>query len=56
MIVDHRTYELQSGRLREFLASYEKEGLLVHLEHLGGWWSWFASKAGNVNATCGQRS
>ena len=24
MIVDHRTYELQPGRLRDFLALYEK--------------------------------
>ena len=26
MIVDHRTYELQPGRLRDFLALYEKKG------------------------------
>ena len=25
MIVDHRTYGLQPGRLRDFLALYEKE-------------------------------
>ncbi len=35
MIVDHRTYELQPGRLREFLALYEKEGLPVQKKHLG---------------------
>ncbi len=29
MIVDHRTYELQPGRLREFLALYEKDKILV---------------------------
>ena len=35
MIIDHRTYELQPGRLRDFLALYEKEGLPVQLKHLG---------------------
>ena len=35
MIVDHRTYELQPGRLRDFLALYEKEGLPVQMKHLG---------------------
>jgi len=32
MIFDHRTYELQPGRLREFLALYEHEGLPVRGE------------------------
>ena len=36
MIVDHRTYELQPGRLRDFLALYEKEGLPVQLKHHRG--------------------
>jgi len=35
MIVDHRIYELQPGRLREFFALYEKQGLPVHMKHLG---------------------
>ncbi|MGE0574155.1 MAG: hypothetical protein AB7F22_02860 [Reyranella sp.] len=35
MIVDHRTYELQPGRLREFLTLYEKQRLPVHTKHLG---------------------
>ena len=26
MIIDHRTYELQPGRLRDFLALYERRG------------------------------
>ncbi len=34
MIVDHRTYELQPGRLRDFLALYEKEGLPVQTKFL----------------------
>ena len=35
MIVDHRTYELLPGRLRDFLAVYEKEGFPVQTRHLG---------------------
>jgi hypothetical protein len=42
MIIDHRTYELQPGRLRDFLALYEKE----HLGHLIGY---FSTEVGNVN-------
>jgi len=35
VIIDHRTYELQAGRLRDFPALYEKEGLPVRAKHLG---------------------
>jgi hypothetical protein len=35
MIIDHRTYELQPGRVRDFLALYEREGLPVQTKHLG---------------------
>ena len=46
MIIDHRTYELQPGRVRDFLAVYEKEGLLVQMKHLVGY---FTTEVGNVN-------
>src|SRR5436190_11934657 len=49
MIVDHRTYELQPGRLREFLALYEKEGLPVQQKHLGNLVGYFTTEVGNVN-------
>jgi hypothetical protein len=49
MIVDHRTYELQPGRLREFLALYEKEGLPVQKKHLGNLVGFFTTEVGNVN-------
>jgi hypothetical protein len=49
MIVDHRTYELQPGRLREFLALYEKEGLPVQMKHLGNLVGYFTTEVGNVN-------
>jgi hypothetical protein len=49
MIVDHRTYELQPGRLRDFLALYEKEGLPVQKKHLGNLIGFFSTEVGNVN-------
>ena len=49
MIVDHRTYELQPGRLREFLALYEKEGLPAQMKHLGNLVGYFTTEVGNVN-------
>ena len=49
MIVDHRTYELQPGRLRDFLALYEKEGLPVQAKHLGHLVGFFTTEIGNVN-------
>src|SRR5262245_60546362 len=49
MIVDHRTYELQPGRLRDFLALYEKEGLPVQMKHLGRLVGYFTTEVGNVN-------
>jgi hypothetical protein len=49
MIFDYRTYELQPGRLREFLALYEKEGLPVQKKHLGNLIGFFSTEIGNVN-------
>jgi hypothetical protein len=49
MIFDHRTYELQPGRLREFLALYEKDGLPVRKKHLGNLVGFFTTEIGNVN-------
>ncbi len=49
MIVDHRTYELKPGTLREFLVLYEKEGLPIQKKHLGNLIGWFTTEVGNVN-------
>ena len=49
MTVDHRTCELQPGRLREFLALYEKEGLPVQRKHLGNLIGYYTTEVGNVN-------
>jgi hypothetical protein len=49
VIVDHRTHELQPGRVRDFLALYEKEGLPVRTKYLGRLVGYFTSEIGNVN-------
>jgi len=49
MIFDHRTYELQPGRLRDFLALYENEGLPVQKKHLGNLVGFFTTGIGNVH-------
>jgi hypothetical protein len=49
MIVDHRTYELQPGRLREFLALAEEEGLPVLMKHVGNLVGYYTTEVGNVN-------
>lgn len=49
MIVDHRTYELLPGRLRDFLAFYEKEGYPVQTKHLGKPIGYYTTEVGNVN-------
>ncbi|MCW5749322.1 MAG: NIPSNAP family protein [Alphaproteobacteria bacterium] len=49
MILDHRTYELHPGKLREFLALYEAEGLPVQSKHLGKPFAWLTTEVGNVN-------
>ena len=49
MIVDHRTHELQPGRLRDFRALSEKDGLPVQEKHLGNLVGFFTTEVGNVN-------
>ena len=46
MILDHRTYVLHPGKLREFLALYEAEGFPVQSKHLGKPFAWFTTEVG----------
>jgi hypothetical protein len=43
MIVDHRTYTLHPGKLKEYVERYEKEGLPVQTRHLGQPVGWYTS-------------
>ncbi len=49
MIVDQRTYTIQIGMLRDFLALYAAEGLAVQTEHLGPPLGYYTTEVGNVN-------
>lgn len=49
MIVDHRTYSLHPGRLPDYLALYEREGLPVQSRHLGAPLGWYVTEVGDVN-------
>lgn len=49
MIVDQRTYTIQIGMLKDFLALYAAEGLAVQTEHLGPPLGYFTTEVGDVN-------
>ena len=51
MLFDHRTYELQPGRVRDFLSLSlsEREGLPVQMKRLGRLVGYFIPEVGNVN-------
>ncbi len=49
MIVDQRTYTIQIGLLRDFLALYAAEGLAVQTEHLGAPLGYYTTEVGDVN-------
>jgi len=49
MIVDQRTYTIQIGLLRDFLALYAAEGLSVQVEHLGPPLGYYTTEVGDVN-------
>ena len=48
MIIDHRTYTVQHGRMKEFLALFEEFGLPVQLRHLN-LVGYFTSVVGPLN-------
>ena len=43
MIVDHRTYTLHPGKMKEYVDRYEREGLPVQSRHLGQPLGWYIS-------------
>ncbi len=49
MIVDHRTYTIQHGRSKEYIALFEHEGLPVQLKHLGAPIGYFETAIGPLN-------
>lgn len=49
MIIDHRTYVTQHGRLQEFLDRYEKMALGVQQQYLGRLVGYFVTDIGPQN-------
>jgi len=49
MIIDHRTYTVQTGLLRDFLSLYAAEGLAVQTEHLGSPVGYYTTEVGELN-------
>jgi hypothetical protein len=49
MIVDERTYTLYPGKLKEWMALYEKEGLAVQTRILGRLVGFFITETGTLN-------
>ncbi len=43
MIIDHRTYDILPGRLKDYVALYEKKGWPMQKKHLGNCIGWYTS-------------
>jgi len=49
MIIDHRTYTVQHGRIGEYIKMFEEVGLPVQLKHLGNLIGYFQTAVGPLN-------
>ncbi|MEP7101773.1 MAG: NIPSNAP family protein [Burkholderiales bacterium] len=49
MLVEQRTYTTHPGRVRDYLALYEAEGLALQLKHLGRLVGYYRSEIGELN-------
>ena len=49
MIIDERTYRIVPGKVDEYLANYEKNGLPLHRMHIGEPIGWFVVVEGGLN-------
>lgn len=49
MIIDHRTYTVQHGRMAEYLSLYERVALPIQLRHLGRLVGFYVSDIGPLN-------
>lgn len=49
MIIDHRTYTVKHGRMKDYLRRYESEALPHQIEHLGRLVGFFVSDIGPLN-------
>ena len=49
MIIDHRTYTVQHGQAKKYLAQFEEFGLPVQMRHLGRLVGYFQTTVGPLN-------
>lgn len=49
MIVEQRDYHIKTGRLREVVDLYEKEGIAIQQEILGNLLGWFTTDVGALS-------
>ena len=49
MLIDHRTYTFHPGKLQEFLAIFEKEGLPLQRKYCGNLIGYFTTETGELN-------
>jgi hypothetical protein len=49
MIIDHRTYTVVHGKMQDYLMRYERDALLLQIEHLGDFIGSFISEVGPLN-------
>lgn len=49
MLIEQRTYTLDPGKMRQYLATYEKEGLEIQKTILGHWLGCMVTEIGPLN-------
>lgn len=49
MLIEQRVYTVVPGKLRDYLAVYEREGVQVHVEILGHWLGCYVTEVGPLN-------
>ena len=49
MFVEHRTYTLQPGKVKEYLDHYERDGLQIQKRHLPKMVGYYSSEVGVLN-------
>lgn len=49
MIIDHRTYTIPTGLIRDFLSLYAAEGRAIQIEHLGDCLGYYTTEVGELN-------
>jgi hypothetical protein len=49
MILDERSYLIKPEHVKDYLETYEREGMALQVSHLGDLVGWFTTDVGTVN-------